>query len=479
MIPGRAAQLLGHLTARRGSLRHGQVREGLVILTGQVLAVVGSVITVKLITRWLSPELYGDVGLVLSVCTLVQLVVTGPTVQGATRYYQRYQAEGRLGHLAKGTALLLAPGYALSLLLWAGWVAFEVRHEGRDVAAAARLAAAGFGFGVAQDVTALALAVLSLLRRRVAVAVLQSAVVWVRTGAVGVLLWAFGGGALGCVLGYLVAQAVCAALAVRVTTAAGLGLHEGWLSRSAGATRAELLRFAWPFSIWGAFAWMQSAADRWVVAASLSREDLGVYTLAVQLGAIAPLILSQGLNTLLQPGVFRPFRTRAERRDYVRKALRIAVAVYAAATLAGFALVFLLGPWLVTAVARPAYAESAILWRYTLLSSGVFYLGELIALPCMVEEKPHWLLPGKVVGGLVAVMACAVGASWLGARGAGLGTLLGALTYAGLAALASSRASRIDGEEVRPPDTEPPAPVAAGPARAVAGVPTGTADARP
>jgi len=61
--------------------------EGFWILGGQVAAVIGALVLVRVLTEYLEPEQYGQLTLGLTIAALVNQVVMGGLTAGISRFY--------------------------------------------------------------------------------------------------------------------------------------------------------------------------------------------------------------------------------------------------------------------------------------------------------------------------------------------------------------------------------------------------------
>ena len=72
-------------------------KEGFWIVLGQVMAVLGSLVGVRLLTELLDPAAYGELALGMTLATLVNQTVLGPLGNGVTRFYSPAVEQGDLG----------------------------------------------------------------------------------------------------------------------------------------------------------------------------------------------------------------------------------------------------------------------------------------------------------------------------------------------------------------------------------------------
>ncbi len=83
--------------------------EGCWVVLGQAMAVVGSLVGVRLLTELLNPAAYGELALGMTVATLVNQTVLGPLGAGVLRFYAPAVEQGDLdGYLKSVIRLVLS-----------------------------------------------------------------------------------------------------------------------------------------------------------------------------------------------------------------------------------------------------------------------------------------------------------------------------------------------------------------------------------
>ena len=82
-------------------------KEGTWVVLGQFLAILGSLVGVRVLTGLLDPKAYGEMALGLTVAMLVDQAALGPLSSGVTRFYALSKNEGDLGGYLKAVRQLL------------------------------------------------------------------------------------------------------------------------------------------------------------------------------------------------------------------------------------------------------------------------------------------------------------------------------------------------------------------------------------
>src|SRR5688572_23523832 len=76
-------------------------REGVWLVLGQVAAVAGSLVGIRLLTELLAPASYGELTLGLTIATLLNQTILGPLVNGVSRFYAPASEAAELNSLLK------------------------------------------------------------------------------------------------------------------------------------------------------------------------------------------------------------------------------------------------------------------------------------------------------------------------------------------------------------------------------------------
>ena len=268
------------------------------MFAGQILSLIGTLIGVRVLTEYLSPSVYGTLGLSLTIAALFNEVIIGGLIGAFTRFYSiSAKAEDVRGYL-RGVRFLLiiAVAIAVSLLLALTPVLLS-GYEGLTFGSGLVIAlfAVLFGTGAALN------AVLNGARRRSVVALNSVVDAWLKIGLAVLAIFLFGASASSVLTGYAISLSLVLAHQIyRVRQLAGTaeGIGERKWDR-------EMLMFAWPASVWGIFTWAQQVADRWSLQFFYSSAEVGLYSVVLQLGYFPMTLLMGMLGTFLTPIFFQ------------------------------------------------------------------------------------------------------------------------------------------------------------------------------
>ena len=400
--------IIDYLRVRRLAL------EGFWILSGQVAAVIGALVLVRVLTEYLEPEEYGQLTLGLTIAGLVNQVVMGGLTAGISRFYSIAAEKNELPEYLKASQQLM--GYAvmtagaitlasISGLLWMGHSQWTV------------LATAALVLSVFNGCSSALSGIQNAARQRAVVALHGGVEPWLRILlAVGMMLW-LGSSSTAVILGY--------ALSSLIVTGSQLFFlqrmirPQGTQTNTSGDWGLQIWAYSWPFSLWGIFTWLQQISDRWALQTFSSGHEVGLYAVVFQLGYV-PIGLVMGMAmTFLGPILYQRSGNTADQTRNLSVHLiawRITFASLAITALA-FMFTLLLHEWIFELLVATKYHEVSHLLPWVVLAGGVFASAQMLALKLMSEMKSAVMTTAKIVTAVLAVGLNIYGASQFGSQG--------------------------------------------------------------
>lgn len=384
------------------------------ILSGQVAAVIGALVLVRVLTEYLEPEEYGQLTLGLTIAVLVNQVVMGGLTAGISRFYSIAAEQNELPEYLNASRRLMV--YAIVSvgilvlitvvgLLWFGqseWIVLAV--------AALTLSLLNGGSSSLGGIQ-------NAARQRSVVALHGGVEPWLRILlAVGMMIW-LGSSSTAVVLGYALSSLI-------VTCSQLLFLQklirpQGTITHMPRDWGQQIWAYSWPFSVFGVFTWLQQVSDRWALQTYASGHDVGLYAVVFQLGYV-PIGLTLGMAmTFLGPILYqRSGSTTDQNRnmDVHQIAWRITFAGLAITALA-FVLTLLLHEGIFQLLVATKYHEVSYLLPWMVLAGGVFSSAQMLALKLMSEMKTAVMTTAKIVSAILGVILNIYGASQFGSQG--------------------------------------------------------------
>ncbi len=393
---------------------HRLAKEGSWIVAGQIAAVLGALVLVRVLTEYLEPAQYGQLALGLTVAGLVNQVVMGGVTAGIGRFYSIAAEQNDLpGYLHASRRMMgyaTAVVVAITLVLMAGllWLGYS-QWMGLAAAALALSVLSGYNSSLS--------GIQNAARQRSIVAFHGGLDAWLKILlAVGVMLW-LGSSSTAVVLGY--------ALSSLLVTGSQLFFlrrlirPQGENPQATANWGRQMWLYSWPFSTWGVFSWAQQASDRWALQAFASTQEVGLYAVVFQLG-YAPIGLATGMAmTFLGPILYQRSGSAADhtRNTSVHRIAWRITFVGLLVTALAFVLTFSLHGWIFHLLVAAKYHAVSYLLPWMVLAGGIFAAGQMLALKLMSEMKPAAMTVAKIVTAILGVGLNIYGASQFGLQG--------------------------------------------------------------
>lgn len=389
-------------------------KEGSWIVAGQIATVLGALVLVRVLTKYLDPAQYGQLALGLTVAGLVNQVVMGGVSNSIGRFYSIAAEKNDVPGYLLATRQLLsyatAVVVAIALVLIAGmfWLGFS-QWMG--------LVTVALVFSVLSGYNASLQGIQNAARQRAVVAFHGGLDAWLKILlAIGLMLW-LGNSSTAVVLGY--------ALSSFLVTGSQLLFVSKLIRPQEEKSQASLhwgrqmWAYSWPFSTWGIFTWAQQVSDRWALQAFASTQEVGLYAVVFQLG-YTPIGLATGMAmTFLGPILYQRSGSAtddARNTSVHRVAWRITFAGLFM-TLLAFVLTFSLHEWIFDLLTDARYHSVSYLLPWVVLAGGVFAAGQMLSLKLMSEMKPTAMTTAKIVTAILGVVLNIYGAAQFGLSG--------------------------------------------------------------
>jgi len=389
-------------------------KEGSWIVAGQIAAVAGALVLVRVLTEHLDPEQYGQLALGLTVAGLVNQVVMGGVANGISRFYSIAAENQDLGGYLRATrrlmfyATLVVVVISLLVIIGLFWLGYS-----QWIA----LAAAALIFSVLSGYNFTLSGVQNAARQRAIVALHGSLDAWLKIGlALGLMFW-LGNSSTAVVIGY-----ACSSLIISLSQLVFLRRTipmKKALAAKDNQWMQQMWAYSLPFSTWGVFSWMQQVSDRWALQTFAPIADVGQYVVVFQLG-YTPIALVTGVAvSFIAPIIFQ---RSGDTTDHVRNfnvnrlAWRI-VRISLLFTCFGFLIALIFHEFIFRILVATAFRESSYLLPWVVLAGGVFAAGQVIGIKLASELKVKEQIIPKIVTALIGMLCNLLGAIYAGIQG--------------------------------------------------------------
>lgn len=375
-------------------------KEGLWIVLGQTIAVLGSLGGVRLLTELLSPVEYGELALGMTVAMLVNQTVFGPLGNGITRFYAPAVEQGDLdSYLNAARRLVLSTTGIIIFIILFALAGFLIVGRTEWIA----LTTAAFIFAILSGYCSILSGIQNAARQRSIVALHQGMESWARfLFAAALMVW-LGTTSTVAMVGYAMA-AVLVLGSQYVFFRKVIPRHATHGDKEQN-WREQMWKYSWPMAVTGVMSWGFFASQRWALELFASTEDVGYFSAVFQIG-FTPFSLAGGvLMSLMMPIIFSRAgdgvdkqRVRLVSKPIIKFCLAASVMVLVATAIGArfHDIVFRL-------LVAEQYREVSHFLPYTILAAGMFQVSLFLSMVILASTKTRVLLPLNTIGNLLIV----------------------------------------------------------------------------
>jgi O-antigen/teichoic acid export membrane protein len=408
----------------------GIVREFALIAGGQSVAAFGGIVGVWLLTQALSPSIYGEVALGMTLALLVQQTLLSPLSVAFLRFFSPAREARTIGAYWKAVRrLLMQASIAVAILGVACTIGLVgVAHsEWVGVVLAATALSLFSGYNVALD------NIQNAARHRLLVVVHQVANQWARFLVALALIVTFEKSSAMVLAAYAL---VSAATLFSRTLFLGkrLNAHGGTANNSPEAAHEMVARmrgYALPFATWGVFTWAFEASGRWALQLFSGTTGVGLYAALWQIGQYPIVLLADAIATTVAPIVFARAGDGSDQlrlKDAQRMNAFVVGSMFAITIVATFA-GHVLRDRIVALVVGPEYRSIAPLLPWAILAGGLFGCAQVAVLRILMSADTGVLIAPKIGTAVAGVVLKVGGAYLMGLRGVVAASVIFSLMY--------------------------------------------------
>lgn len=401
-------------------------KEAFWIALGQAMAVVGSLVGVRILTGLLPPAAYGELALGMTIASLVNQTVFGPLGNGVTRFFAPAQEQddfgGYLNTVRRLMILATAIIFFLILFTYIGLLVFG-RTEWIGIAIVALI------FAIFSGYNSVLSGIQNAARQRSVVALHRGIEPWARfLVASGLLLW------LGCTSTVVMVGYVLALILIFGSQYIFiLKIAHNNVSKAVNRKKWQehILKYSWPFATWGVFYWAQSSSDRWALGLFATTKEVGMYTVLFQLGYY-PMSMATGMAMqFLAPILYQRAgdASNNQRSANIDSLCWRLTWLTMGVTGSTFLAVFLLHTQIFRIFVGKEYASISYLLPWMFLAGGIFAVGQTISLSQMSKTETHIMIPCKIITALLGIIFNFVGAYYYGIKGIVFAGVLFSIIY--------------------------------------------------
>jgi O-antigen/teichoic acid export membrane protein len=419
-------EILNYYTTNKNRL-HRLSKEGIWIIIGQVLSILGGFALLKVLTNNLDPTEYGKFSLSLTIAGLISLVFFGGINNGIGRYFSIAEDnEDVLDYVHASTKMLKFVSF---IVLFVGFISILVLFFSKNYNWI-WLIIFSIVFAIFSSYSSAISGFQNAARKRSIVAFHGFLDSWLKVGLSIIFFLFFGRISI-------IVMLVFATSSILVTLSQLFFLHQikkkyknkkNQINHQWGK---KIWSFSWPFYATNLFGWAQQSAGRWFLEEYSTKKDVGLYSVISQLGYTPIQTATSFLLTFLTPILFARMGdgTSLVQKENVRSLTN---------KLSLFALLLILFAFITTTffhqqifqvLVNHKYYTVSIYLPWMILSGGTFAIAQIYAVRLQALFMMDKLVVSGILISIIGVLFSFFGIKYYGIPGAVIGSLLFSLTY--------------------------------------------------
>lgn len=389
--------------------------EGAWIVAGQLLGAIGLLAGIRLLTEFVTPEVFGTVALLVGIVTLGSSIFCAPQLQAALRFYpdlERHKAAHRLratiGRNLRWTTSLLVAAILLCGVPASRW---------SDISYWAFVALAAL---LAAEITrTFETNLLTAARRQKAFSLWGAMENWCRPllAVIGVML--VGSTPAAVLGGYAVATAgLLMIIPLKIDLEGRAISAEGQIAAFDKELAYKIWHYAVPLMPLAVVGWISSLSDRYIIGSLVDMHAVGIYAAAYGLISRPFLMVHGMVSTTLRPVYFESVSNGNV--GSAKRLFRVWLIVCLVFSTAGVMFVVVLDGWIAQLLLAEEFRASKPLMPWIALGFALQVLYFTFAQYFYASKETHLILVIQVIGGVAAIVVTFPLVFWLGTFGAAL-----------------------------------------------------------
>ena len=282
-------------------IKKNLLKEGGWSAFGKIMVSLGTLVGVRLITEFVSKEVYGKVSLLIGIITLGSNLFASPLISTAKRFHSEMALSGGVPQLRRTVIGVLK--WTVGTLVCVMLIGIVVYGQFYSISYLAALILVAFL--IVQIMCGLELGFLAAARRQKAFAVWTALEAWFKPMLAVLLVVFFGATTQSVLLGYFVAVAgvlLCFhLLPIQVEGVGRLNEHPQQNRKLVN----DIYRYALPLVPLAVVGWISTLSDRYIIGALLDVGKVGVYAACYGLISMPFLVAAGIILQTLQPPYFQ------------------------------------------------------------------------------------------------------------------------------------------------------------------------------
>lgn len=375
----------------------------------------GALVLVRVLTEHLDPAEYGRLALTLTLGTLICQMAFSGSMPGIMRYYAIAAEKGEVTEYLIDAKRMMVYGtviaIALSMFLLAGVLVLGKADW-------LGLTAISIMFAILGSYNATLNMIQNAARQRQVVSLHGSLDAWLKVlFAFGLLSWLGSSGEVA-VFGYVLSLLIILASQV-VFIRRLIPQRSTVIDKQNSKWSGQIWHYSKSFVFINIFTWIQATSDRWALELYATTQDVGFYTVLLQLGYTPIMILSSLVTTFVGPIFFQRSGDASEplRNSGVHRLAWQLTCSTLAATVSATLLAFLLHNWIFRLLVATEYHSASYLLPWMVFAGGLFSAGQILSLKLMSDLNTKALVWPKIVTAITGTLFSFIGAYIAGLEG--------------------------------------------------------------
>lgn len=391
------------------------IKDGVWVASTQILAALGTLAGVRLLTEFMTPADFGEMSLWLGAVALFTATLANPTMQALLRLYPEY-AQGGQGSAARKVARLQIEKllfWSLPLVLILVWLAFVKGWASLSLLLL-------FALLLFVDIVRMQnLAVLSASRNQKAYGIWLAAEAWLRPIFAVVTMYFWGVSLVSILAGYCVASLILWLAFRTMVPSAGVNAETADLQ----SMSKRFWHYSWPLLPLGLVGWLSGVGDRYIIGGILGVADVGLYAAVYGLASRPVLMLGSIIETTIRPVYQQAVVDRDEALQ--KKCLRKWLVLLLICSAVGLLVAFSMHEWLAHTLLGPAFRNGSHLIPWLVLAHILLIMAQRNGRVLYSHSKTKELAIVETVPVVVSLLSSWILTSKLGLIGAVLAVIIG------------------------------------------------------
>jgi len=372
------------------------LREGIWVAFGQVASAIGVLVGIRLLTEYVSPEVFGKVSLLIGIVSLGSSIFCLPLLQAALRFYPELATRMELPVLRRTIrgSLRWSIGFLIGIILLGG-AAYSIL-QGISYSIFPLLA----GLLAIETKRGLETNFLTAARRQRPFSIWVAAEAWVRPASAILAVIMLGASPQSVLLGYLAGTAGVLLIFLIVLKREGL-TDASQIQRPNSGFSKEIWHYTRSLIPLGIVGWISSLSDRYIIGGMLGLEQVGIYAAAYGIINRGFSISGGIIELTLRPAYFQAVSSGDKVLEL--KTFRTWLGLTAVMCMGGVLAVYFLRNCIASLLLAETYRSSAALMPWIAAGMSLLIMAYVFEKPCYAYKQTKWVLLIQGTGALTSI----------------------------------------------------------------------------